>query len=434
MFATAQQCIAYIHSLSRFGKKAGLANITALCAALDNPQDSLRFVHVAGTNGKGSVCAMLTSILSKKYKVGCYISPYIEFFNERIQICGQPISDLDLVEYTNRVKSACDSLENFHPIEFEFITAMGFLYFLDKCCDVVVLETGLGGRFDATNIISSPLLCAITPIGLDHMNILGDTVEKIAFEKAGIIKNGAPVVLHPSIRGSAYEVIEQRCDDVHSTICNRPCSGAKNIVSTLEGTAFEYKGREYRLPLCGTYQVDNCILAIDGANAIREHFDITDLDISEGISDVKWKCRFEVIKKAGRVCIIDGAHNSHGIDAFCDSVVKLGGNMPKTFVFGMLNDKDFTRSIERICSIDADFIVTDVPSYRQTDSSAIFRQVKKHRPNSRYISDCREAVEKGYNNTPAGGILCVFGSLYLCGEVRRIIDGLPEDCGLGDVK
>ena len=210
MFTTAEQCIAYIHSLSRFGKKAGLDNITALCSTLGNPQNSLKFVHVAGTNGKGSVCAMLTSILSKKYKVGCYISPYIEIFNERIQICGVPISDEDLVEYANRVKSACDSIENFRPIEFEFITAMGFLYFLEKGCDVVVLEVGLGGRFDATNIISSPLLCVISTIGLDHMNILGDTVEKIAFEKSGIIKKLSPVVatansaLTPSVRMILY--------------------------------------------------------------------------------------------------------------------------------------------------------------------------------------------------------------------------------------
>ena len=213
MFTTQEQCIAYIHSLSRFGKKAGLDNITALCTALGNPQRKLRFVHVAGTNGKGSVCAMLTGILSKKYKVGCYISPYIEFFNERIQICGEPISAGDLITYTNAVKKACDSIPEFHPIEFEFITAMGFLYFAHKKCDIVVLETGLGGRFDATNIIADPLLCVICAIGLDHMNILGDTIEKIAYEKAGIIKNNTPVAVHPGISGGVLEVIRKRCAD-----------------------------------------------------------------------------------------------------------------------------------------------------------------------------------------------------------------------------
>ena len=421
MFTTAENCIAYIHSLSRFGKKSGLDNITALCSTLGNPQDKLKFVHVAGTNGKGSVCAMLTSILSKKYKVGCYISPYIEIFNERIQICGVPISDEDLVEYANRVKSACDSIENFRPIEFEFITAMGFLYFLEKGCDVVVLEVGLGGRFDATNIISSPLLCAISAIGLDHMNILGDTVEKIAFEKAGIIKKDASVVLHPSIKDSVYEVIEDRCTQTGALICNNDRMCAQNIKCTIDGTNFDYMGERYHLSLCGTYQVENAILAIDAAKALKKHFDISDIDISEGIANVRWKCRFEVIRKDGRICVIDGAHNSHGIEAFCDSVQKLLPDVPKTFVFGMLNDKDYSKSIERICSIDADIIVTDVPSYRQTDSTAIYEEVKKYRPDSRYISDCAEAVKTGLDSTPSGGALCVFGSLYLCGEIRKNI-------------
>lgn len=418
MFTTAEQCIAYIHSLSRFGKKAGLDNITALCDVLGNPQDSLKFVHVAGTNGKGSVCAMLTGILSKKYKVGCYISPYIEIFNERIQICGVPISDKDLVEYTNRVRMACDSLKDFHPIEFEFITAMGFLYFLEQGCDIVVLEVGLGGRFDATNIISSPLVCVVSAIGLDHMNILGDTVEKIAFEKAGIIKKGASVVIHPAVNGTVYKVIEDKCRQVEACICNKDRKSATNINCTIDGTDFEYEGEQYHLRLCGTYQAENAILAIDAAKALRGHFDIEDADISEGLENVSWKCRFEVIKKDGRICIIDGAHNSHGIDAFCNSVEKLLGDRHKTFVFGMLNDKDFSEAIERICSIDADVIVTDVPSYRQTDSTAVYEEVKKHRPDSRYISDCKLAVKTGFENTPAGGALCVFGSLYLCGEVR----------------
>ena len=422
MFTTADECIAYIHSLSRFGKKSGLDNITALCSTLGNPQDSLKFVHVAGTNGKGSVCAMLTSILNKKYKVGCYISPYIEFFNERIQFCGEPIADNDLVEYTNRVKSACDSLEDFHPIEFEFITAMGFLYFLDKGCELVVLETGLGGRFDATNIISSPLLCVISAIGLDHTNILGDTVEKIAFEKAGIIKKGTSVVLHPSIEGGAYSVIADKCTESGSSICNAERSAVQDVKCSIHGSEFRYRGAEYRLPLCGEYQIDNCLLAIDAAKVLQTHLDITDRDIADGLAEVEWKCRFEVIDHGDKLCVIDGAHNSHGIEAFCRSVERLLGDRSKTFVFGMLNDKDYSESIERICSIDADIIVTDVPSYRQTDSSAVYEEVRKYKPDSRYIPDCHEAVREGLAHTPFGGVMCVFGSLYLCGAVRGIIN------------
>ena len=417
---TQKECIKYIHSLSRFGKKAGLNNITALCKYLGNPQNKLKFVHVAGTNGKGSVCAMLTNIFKRKYKVGTYVSPYIEQFNERIQINGENINETDLIKYTNIVKNAVEAL-NITPIEFEFITAMGFLYFLDKGCDFVVLEVGLGGRFDATNIIKTPIINVITAIGLDHTAILGDTIEKIAFEKAGIIKPNTPVAVYKKQHPDAVKVIEDKCKSVNAKFINNDGIYAKNINCTLKGTTFDYKGESYALNcLIGEYQVDNAITAIDAANEISKVFPVTLNDIKDGLKTVKWKCRFEVFKKNDTTVIIDGAHNSHGIDGLINSIKKLVTNKKITFVFGMLNEKDYKESIQKICSLDADIIVTDVPSIRQTDAKEIFECVKKHNTNAKYIDNPQKATEYAINNTK-DGVVCIFGSLYLCGEVRGYI-------------
>lgn len=417
---TQNECIEYIHSLSRFGKKSGLDNIKSLCNYLGNPQDKLKFVHVAGTNGKGSLCAMLTGIFKRKYKVGLYVSPYIEEFNERIQINGKNIEPNDLVKYTNTVKNAVEDL-GITPIEFEFITAMGFLYFADKCCDFVVIETGLGGRLDSTNIIKNPILCVITAIGLDHVSILGDTIEQIAKEKAGIIKPNSNVVIYKKQAKDAVFVIKDTCKNVGATLSNNDGIYAQNISCTLEGTQFEYKGENYVLEhLLGEYQVDNAITVIDAAKEIINTFPVTDEDIKQGLKETSWKCRFEVFKKGDTTVIIDGAHNSHGIQGFLNSIKKLSNNKKITFVFGMLNEKDYSESIRQICSLDGDIIVTDVPSIRQTDAKAVFDCVKNYRSNAVYIENPKKAVEYALD-TSKEGLVCIFGSLYLCGEIRKYI-------------
>ncbi len=417
---TQKECIEYIHSLNKFGKKAGLANISALCEYLGNPQDKLKFIHIAGTNGKGSVCAMLSAVLKQKYKVGCYTSPYIEVFNERIQINGNNISESHLIKYTNIVKQAVEAT-GITPIEFEFITAMGFLYFSDQCCDVVVLETGLGGRLDSTNIIKNPLLCVICAIGLDHTSILGGTISEIAFEKAGIIKQGAPVVIYKNQHPDAVGQIQKMCSRVSAQLLNNDGTTAQTISCTLRGTEFIYKGNTYRISLCGEYQVQNAVTAIDAATALQKQLNITHKDIVNGINEARWKCRFDVINKQNTTYVFDGAHNSHGIDAFVKSVNKLLADVPKTFVFGMLNEKDYEQSIAKICSVEStQIIVTDVPSARQTNSGSIYNEVKSKRSDAIYVSDCRKALEYAKSITPNGAI-CVFGSLYLCGELYKYI-------------
>ena len=237
MFQTANDAIEYIHSLSRFGKKAGLSNTQLMLERLGNPQHNMEFVHVAGTNGKGSVSNMLKNILMNHgYKVGYYTSPYIEFFSERICIGDEMISDDDLIYYASKVKEVSSDIT---PIEFEFITAMAFLYFKEKNCDITVLEVGLGGRFDATNVIDTPLVNVITSIGYDHTAILGDTLEQIAFEKAGTIKQGSVVITGQGIDEGSMAVIAARCDETHSELIV-PSGEVSGVIYDPDGTKFCY--------------------------------------------------------------------------------------------------------------------------------------------------------------------------------------------------
>ena len=416
MLRTENECINYIHSLKKFGKKAGLSNTLRLCNALGNPQDKLKVIHIAGTNGKGSVSAMTCKILSSKYKVGLYTSPYIEFFNERIQINGEPIDGKSLVEYTNKVKKACDSIENFHPIEFEFITAMGFLYFLDKNCDVVILETGLGGRFDATNVVKFPLACAITSIGLDHTAILGDTIEKIASEKAGIIKKGTPVFVYNDLQKEALSVIEKVAAEKNSPLF--VTDKAENIKCLSSGTDFMYMGNSYHTCLVGEHQAKNACLAVSLVDCIKEYFPVSSCDVKTGLANTIWKCRFEILSGNGHLFVLDGAHNSHGIDAFLKCVNTVLKDNKKIFLFAMLNEKDYEESIRKISALADDIIVTSVPSIRQTDPESVYECVKKYFPKAKFVPECKDALSLAASDAN-GAAVCVFGSLYLVGDLRK---------------
>jgi len=418
MQITPENCVDYIHSLSRFGKKAGLYNITAMLERLGNPHKSLRFIHVAGTNGKGSVSNMTENILiSHGYKVGYYTSPYIEHFGERICINNVPISNEDLCRYVNRVREAsCD----LNPIEFEFITAIAMCYFLDSGCDVVVLEVGLGGRFDATNVIDTPLLNIITPIGLDHTAILGDTLSQIAFEKAGTIKPGSDVVISPEMHPDCIEVIRRKCAEMNATLTI--VQNNRSDVSFGEKlTKFTYKGCQYELSLLGEYQISNAILAIEAATRLKEKLELFDSDISNGLRTSAWKCRFEVFDSSPRI-ILDGAHNSHGIEALMRSTELYFKNTEKVFVFSMLNEKDYEKSIELISKQNAKIIITTVPNLRQTSAEDIFEEVRRRIPEAVFVPDPLEALETAKSAAGVDGAVFVFGSLYLSGYLRQYVN------------
>ena len=417
MIKTADEAVEYIHSLSRFGKKSGLSNIKLMTERLGNPQDKLKFIHIAGTNGKGSVSNMLKNILmNHSYKVGHYASPYIEFFGERICINNEMISDEDLVYYTNKVRSVCEDIT---PIEFEFITAMAFLYYYDKKCDIVVLEAGLGGRFDATNVIKTSLAEVITSIGLDHTAILGNTLEKIAFEKAGIIKPGTHVVAGAGIGKSCLDVIKDKCAS-ENAVLTVPTEYTSDIRYDSDYTRFVYKGFDIKLSLKGTYQVDNAVTAVETALLLKDSLGINENDILNGLANSTWKCRFEI--KRGKTDIVsDGAHNSHAIKVLMESMDVYYPDKKRVFLFSMLNEKDYEKSIELI-SDKCDFmIITTVPSYRQTSADAIFEYARQKKGSCLFVQSPEEALKKAVNIAGENGVVCVFGSLYLSGYLRKYI-------------
>lgn len=418
MLNTEQKCIEYIHSLSKFGKKAGLSNIEAILERLGNPHKNLSFIHIAGTNGKGSTSNMINNILiSHKYKVGYYTSPYIEFFNERICINNSLISADDLVHYTNRV---ADVLGDITPIEFEFITAMAMLYFYEKKCDVVVLEVGLGGRLDSTNVIDTPLCNVICPIGYDHTGILGETLEEIACEKAGTIKNNSTVVINPDMNKECIGVIEKKCSETSSKLII-PEKAPKNISYGIPYTRFSYDGTDYELSLNGKYQLGNAICAIEAAKSLKDKLGITEDDIKNGLKNSSWKCRFEIFDTNPTI-VLDGAHNSHGIEALMQSVDLYFPDKKKIFVFSMLNEKDYGKSVELILN-HADFIVaTSVPSIRQTSAYDIYTEIKKYTDNAIYEEDPIKALELAKEIAKKeDSTVFVFGSLYLSGMLRKYV-------------
>ena len=406
--------------MGRFGTKAGLDNIKALLSALGNPQNELKFIHVAGTNGKGSVTCMLSNILSSAgYKVGMNTSPYIEHFNERLQINNTPIESEKLIRFTNIVADAVKKLNKngYHPIEFEIITAIGFLYFRDESCDFVVLECGLGGRFDATNVITSPEVSVICALGLDHTEILGDTIEKIAFEKAGIIKENCPVVVYSDTELTALDVIRQKAAE-----CSAPLliadADARILSSSLYGSEFLLDGTKYKISLLGEHQVKNASLSIRTAQLLAKKYPVSEQNIQSGLAAAQWKCRFENIADK---FIIDGAHNFEGISSFVKSVKLYLQSEENVFIIGMLNDKNFEKSASVLAELKGRIIVTDVPSCRQTDGSVVYECIKKYFPDALYIKDYKASLDKALSLKSKDGFLCVAGSLYLAGAMRTLI-------------
>lgn len=345
------EALEYIHSVNWTFCKPGLERITALCEALGNPQDDLRFIHVAGTNGKGSFCAMTASILQAAgCRTGLFTSPYIKFFNERMQVDGEPIADEELAELTAFVRPIADGMTD-KPTEFELITAIAFLYFKWHHCDVVVLETGMGGRLDATNLIKNPLLSVITGIALDHIAFLGDTVAAIAAEKAGIIKEGCPV-LWGGENAEAEAVIAttaQAKNAPYRQVDRQPLAVHE---ATLDGTRFFYgEYQNMSLSLLGLYQPHNATTVLTAVTMLKEQgFAIPDEAVRQGLATVRWPARFEVLSRQPLV-IFDGAHNVQGIAAAVESIRHYFGTQKVLVLTGVLKDKDYTAIARNLASV-----------------------------------------------------------------------------------
>ncbi len=348
---TYEEALAYIHAVNWTFCKPGLERIAALCEALGNPQEGLRCVHVAGTNGKGSFCAMTAAVLrAAGLKVGLFTSPYIKTFNERMQINGEPIADDELATLVDDIRPVVDAMAD-KPTEFELITAVAFMYFRRHRCDVVVLEAGMGGRLDSTNIIREPLLSVITGVALDHTAFLGDTVAAIAGEKAGIIKAGRPVLLGGTDE-TVHAVVAQAAADKHAPLTTVAYTSLAVKAATLDGTVLDY-GRytDVRLSLLGTYQPLNAAAVLCAVELLRaQGLCIPDTAVYEGLATVTWPARFELLRRDPPI-LFDGAHNAQGIDAAVVAVKHYFGDDRVYVVTGVLQDKDYTAIAERLGEI-----------------------------------------------------------------------------------
>ena len=419
---TIEETLKYLQFDNWEQSEPGLARSSELLSLLGDPQKKLKFVHIAGTNGKGSTAAMLASVLqSAGYRTGLYTSPHLLRFHERMRVNGEEIDDNSLISLTNTVRNAAESMSEM-PTGFEIMTAIAFLYFVQEQCDIVSLEVGLGGRMDSTNVIPAPEVCVVANIGLEHTAILGDTVEKIAAEKCGIIKHGAHAVLFGQSEG-VENVAREKCaqEDVALTITAQ--EKLERISSSLDGQEFKYRGRgPYHLRLLGEYQLLNALTVIDVCNALRSRgWDkLTDEAIDEGLSHAQWPGRLELLRR-GPDFIVDGAHNPQCVDALMDSLAALYGDKKLIFLTGVLRDKDWQQMLRRALPLAKAFVVITPPSARALDENELAAWLNAQGVQAVPAKDTDDGVRRALELAGEDDAICSWGSLYFTGEVRRVL-------------
>ena len=371
-----EEAMNFIQNTNKFGSVLGLDNIRELLERLGNPQDQLRVVHIAGTNGKGSTLAFLAGIFRESgYRAGRYVSPASFSYEERFRINEENISKKDLCFYMEKIKNVAEEMVKdglSHPTMFEIETALSFLYFLDKKVDVVLLETGMGGRLDATNVVKKPIATVIASIGMDHMQFLGDTLEKIASEKAGIIKEGCPVISYNNTK-EVNEVIKNKAKQMHAKVTFVNSAGIRVLQESLNGESFSYRssdGRWYEkieIPLLGRHQINNAALALETLNVIKNYYCISDFQTEDGMRKTIWRGRIEILEREPMV-ICDGAHNPDGAKSLLSFLQNNFTNQRLIYIMGVLSDKDYEQMVQ-ILAPAADKIYTVAPDNPRALSS-----------------------------------------------------------------
>lgn len=415
------EAVNYIHSLLKFGIRPGLSGMDALLHLLGNPQKKMRFIHVAGTNGKGSVSTALSNVLTDAgYKTGLYTSPYVSDFLERIQFCGELSDENVFSQNVEKVKAAVEMLNenNIVITEFEALTATAFLCFKDLECDIVILEVGLGGRLDATNVIDTPLCNVITSLSLDHTGVLGETIEEIAFEKCGTIKQNGRVVCSFGQPDEALKVIEETVNKQSCSLVIPDENAVGIIKSDLFGTDFIYKNERFSVKLPGLHQVKNMTCVIECCELLKRDFNISTQNIKNGIFATFLPARVEVMSKKPLV-ILDGGHNEDGARVFYNAVKDYLTPAGKVYVLaGMMADKAVETSLKNImCSADCFVCVTpDNPRAMKAEELAVIG--KRYCENTISIDSPLEAVDYIFSNVKDDDVVCAVGSLYLAGEIR----------------
>ncbi|WP_223591138.1 bifunctional folylpolyglutamate synthase/dihydrofolate synthase [Neobacillus bataviensis] len=429
MFTTYQEALDWIHGRLRLGIKPGLKRMEWMMERLDHPENKIKAVHIGGTNGKGSTVTFLRSILEAAgYTVGTFTSPYIEQFNERISVNGKQVSDQEILDLSNIILPLADELEETElggPTEFEVITAMSFYYFANmNKVDIVLFEVGLGGRFDSTNIIQ-PLASIITNIGLDHTNILGNSYEEIAFEKAGIIKEKTPIftaVKHPG----ALKVIEEQAEKKEASIyrLNQEFSISSHT-SLTKGEVFNLQTQTNNLDhleisMIGEHQTENAALAVCAAQFLNQvsSFNISEQAIRSGLKSAYWPGRFEILSENPLV-IIDGAHNDEGITALVHELSSRYADRDIHIIFAALKDKKLDKMIAKLDSIanQISFVSFDFP--RAADAKDLLNISQSQ--NKVAVDNWKSYIVEEMQNLQENSLMVVTGSLYFISEAKPFI-------------
>lgn len=418
----------FIANTSRFGMNFGLSRVEKMLELLGNPQNKIKCIHIAGTNGKGSTTAMITSILKEEgYTVGMYTSPYLEEFEERIQINGVNIPKERLAELVSKIKEVSEQIISLgfdNPTQFEIITAIMFLYFAEENVDYAVIEVGLGGRLDATNVID-PVLVVITSISYDHMNILGETIEEIAGEKCGIIKN-SPVVTYPQVE-EAMKVIEEKCKEKSVQLIKTLENSIKEVIINKNDNTQKIKLevgnelKEYKLALIGKHQVRNAMVALNAIEIFKTLGGrVREESIKAGLENVKWIGRMEKLNKNPMV-VIDGAHNIDGIRTLKESIKEYFSYNKLILILGILGDKQVKEMVNTIGSLGENIILTEPHNERAESLDVMESYLKEENKNVYKIMNYREAYEKALELANDDDLVLICGSLYMIGDMRKEI-------------
>ncbi len=415
------QALEYIHSVSWMGSQPGLERITALMASLGDPQKKLRFVHIAGTNGKGSTAALTASALYRAgYTTGLYTSPYIQCFNERMQVNGRRILDRELAEITEIVQPHADRMDP-RPTEFDLVTAIGLIYFARKKCDYVVLEAGMGGALDSTNVIPAPECAVLTNIGLDHTQFLGSTVEKIAETKAGIFKPGSHAVLYEQ-SPSVTAVVRQACERVGIPLEIADFSQLRCLSRDLEGQRFTYKGHgPYKIRLAGVHQLKNAAVALEILDVLRSRGAAIPEDaVMRGFAETAWPARFEVLSRDPWF-ILDGGHNPQCAETVAANLKTYFPGRHMILLMGVLGDKDYPGLTDILAPAASEFVTVTPNCTRALPAEELAEFL--HGRYGKPVQSCGSIAE-GVETALAlarekDGVVCCVGSLYMAGAVRE---------------
>ena len=431
------QAMDYIEELGKLGSVMGLASMENLCEKLGNPQQDLSFIHIAGTNGKGSVLAFLSEILKAAgYRTGRYLSPVIFEYRERMQVNGRNISQKDLCRLMTDMKEICQELVKEgrpQPTAFEVETAMAFRYFKEKNCQIVVLETGMGGLLDATNIIPSPLVTVFTAIGFDHMKVLGGTLKEIAQNKAGIMKPGT---LAAALKGEreVMEVLEGKAKELQVPLYTADPAQARGIRRSPKKQVFSYRNyKNITIRLGGVYQIDNAVLALTAAELLKQAgFPIPEKALYQGFANAFWRGRFQVI--GNEPCFIaDGAHNWQGAVRLRETLQFYFTNRRIIYIIGVLRDKDQDKILQELCPLASQVLTIPTKGERGLSSYELAVKAKEYHDNVSALDSVQEAVELAYLLADKDTVITAFGSLSYLGELIKVVEKCTAPEGRKDI-